>query len=53
MGTNFYMMTTDKEAAIEWFCDDYTLTDFPAGMIFEDNEKKIVEWLKRFYCLKV
>ena len=26
---------------------------FPAGMIFEDNEKKIVEWLKRFYWLKL
>ena len=29
MGTNFYMMTADKDAAIEWFCDDYTVTDFP------------------------
>lgn len=29
MGTNFYMMTADKDAAIEWFCGDYTLTDLP------------------------
>ena len=39
-----------------WFCGEWwvnTLIAFPAGMIFEDNEKKIVEWLKRFYWLKL
>ena len=29
MGTNFYMMTADKDAAIEWFCNYYDMTDFP------------------------
>ena len=29
MGTNFYMMTSDKEAANEWFEDSYELTDYP------------------------
>ena len=29
MGTNFYMMTSDKEAANEWFEDNYELTDYP------------------------
>ena len=29
MGTNFYMMTSDKEDANEWFEDNYELTDYP------------------------